>query len=146
MTDQLPSIILVPLIALNIWTFLIETWMCAVRIPAFFKYKIPASPTLTKESMNAKLPPSVRWKVDNYNHLFEQPTQFYAIVLALAVMRGYTTLDVGLAWAYVAIRVMHSLVQCIGNWVLVRFWLFVMSSVVLMVLTGRAVVLVLGGL
>ncbi|KAK2750616.1 hypothetical protein FQN57_002687 [Myotisia sp. PD_48] len=134
-----------PVIALNGWTFAMEAWMYATRIPAIKKYKIAMTPNNASEEMNTKIPPSVRWKADNYNHLFEQPTQFYAVALALAVLHGKTgapSLDSKLAWAYVGLRVAHSLVQSTTNNIMRRFGLFLMSSGVLAVMTARAARLV----
>jgi hypothetical protein len=87
--------------------------------------------------MNAALPRDVKWPADNYNHLHEQPTQFYAVVLALTLIGADDPLNVKLAWGYVGIRVVHSLVQSIANPIMKRFTLFVLSSSVLAVLTGR---------
>jgi hypothetical protein len=65
--------------------------------------------------MNSHIPHDVRWKADNYNHLMEQPTQFYAIIFALIQLDAKDQLTVGLAWGYVSLRVVHSLVQAIAN-------------------------------
>lgn len=135
--------LLTPIIALNLWTFFMEAWMYATRIPAVSKYNIPVHPNASKDEFNAKIPPHIRWKADNYNHLMEQPTQFYAIAVVLALLGVDGGIDVGLAWLYVAIRVVHSLVHASVNNIMVRFQLFVLSSVVLLVLTARAALLVL---
>ncbi len=92
----------------------------------------------------AKLPPSVRWKADNYNHLFEQPTLFYPMVIVLALVPGTGGLDLGLAWTYVAMRVVHSVFQATVNQIRVRFAIFIASSLVLAAIVARAGVLVLG--
>jgi hypothetical protein len=92
--------------------------------------------------MNNALPHDARWPADNYNHLLEQPTQFYAVALALALLGADDDLNVKLAWGYVGIRVAHSLVQAITNRIPVRFSLFALSSVALAGLTGRAAQLV----
>jgi hypothetical protein len=84
----------------------------------------------------------VRWKADNYNHLMEQPTQFYATALALAVLGDASSWSLGLAWAYVALRVVHSLWQVLVNNIQVRFSLFAISSLVLFALVVRACLLV----
>jgi hypothetical protein len=118
-----------------------EAWMYGTRIPAVYKYKPPIAPSATKEDFNRSMPPSVRWKADNYNHLLEQPTQFYAVTLALVALGADGVLEKRLAWAYVALRVLHSLVHVLGNRVLRRFQVFVVSSVVLLGLTVRAGVL-----
>jgi hypothetical protein len=133
-----------PVIALNGWTFVMETWMYATRLPVFTRLKIADNNTLTKTEIDAKVPASVRWKADNYNHLFEQPTQFYAVTLALALARGgHDKTDVALAWSYVGLRVLHSLVQCTTNNIPRRFLLFLTSSGVLAWMTTRAAKLLL---
>jgi hypothetical protein len=89
------------------------------------------------EQMN-ELPPAVRWKADNYNHLMEQPTLFYATALALAVLGDASAASVALAWAYVALRVVHSVQQALVNHIPSRFALFFVSSLVLWALAVRA--------
>jgi len=68
------------------------------RLPAIERSKLQVTPQMTRESMNAAIPHEVRWKADNYNHLMEQPTNFYAIVLALQYLGVQDDLTVGLAW------------------------------------------------
>ncbi|KAL4922610.1 membrane-associated, eicosanoid/glutathione metabolism protein [Aspergillus aurantiobrunneus] len=136
--------LLQPVIALNGWTFFIELWMYATRIPVFSRLKEAGDPSTTRDVLDQKTPASVRWKADNYNHLFEQPTQFYAIALALAIARRGedNPLDIKLAWAYVGARIVHSLVQCTTNKIMARFGIFAVSSSILAALTGRAALLV----
>ena len=80
----------------------------------------------------------MRWKADNYNNLLEQPTIFYAIALTLAFLNVGSGFDAGLAWAYVALRIVHSLVQALINKVMIRFALFAIASLVLLIMTCRA--------
>ncbi len=127
-----------PVIALVLWTFVIWAWMYATRIPAIMAAKMVLDPNRIKGKQMAELPPQVRWKADNYNHLMEQPTLFYAVVLSLAVMGDASAWTLGLAWAYVGLRVLHSLVQTLINKIKVRFSLFVLSSLVLLALAIRA--------
>ncbi|PGG96619.1 hypothetical protein GX51_07744 [Blastomyces parvus] len=136
--------VLGPVIALNLWTFFMEGWMYAKRIPAISKYKIPMDPNLPKEQMSAKYPAYIRWVADNYNHLMEQPTQFYAVALSIALMHGNkgSKTDVALAWSYVGLRVIHSLVHVSTNNITTRFMVFVSSSFVLLGLTANAAKLV----
>jgi hypothetical protein len=86
------------------------------------------------------MPPEVRWKADNYNHLMEQPTIFYATALTLAFLGLGAGLNLWLAWTYVALRVIHSLVQATTNVILVRFGIFMLSSLVLLIMALRAAV------
>jgi hypothetical protein len=115
-----------------------EAWMYATRIPEVTKPGFRLDGTHTKQQFDAQIPAHVRWKADNYNHLLEQPTQFYAVGLVLALLGANSRLDVGLAWGYVALRVLHSLEQARTNNILRRFKIFVSSSAVLLGLTARA--------
>src|SRR5688572_32411320 len=99
--------LLAPVVALAAWTMVVWAWMYATRLPAIRRAKIVLDPTAPRGAQMAELPPSVRWKADNYNHLMEQPTIFYAVGLALAVAGGTGSTEVLLAWAYVALRVVH---------------------------------------
>lgn len=127
-----------PVIALVLWSFVMWAWLYATRIPAILKNKLVLGPTTTKSELNAQLPASVRWKADNYNHLMEQPTLFYAVALTLAVIGAGDEISVMLAWAYVGVRVVHSLVQALINIVMLRFAIFMVGSLVLLALSLRA--------
>jgi hypothetical protein len=129
---------LLPVVALALWTFVMWAWMYATRLPAVRQAKMKLDPNAPRGAQMNELPASVRWKADNYNHLFEQPTLFYAVALTLAVLGDAPSLDVGLAWAYVGTRVVHSFVQSLVNKIELRFAIFVLSSLVLLALTLRA--------
>jgi hypothetical protein len=139
------SPILQPVIALVLWTFVMWAWLYATRIPAIRLANKPMDPAMTAADLNAVIPPRVRWKADNYNHLHEQPTLFYAVAVTLAVAGAGAGLNLWLAWAYVAIRVVHSLIQALGNVIMVRFSVFMLGSVVLLALSLRAAVVVFEG-
>ena len=103
--------ILAPAIALMIWTMIMWAWMYATRIPAMSK-----SPDIgdagklvgtTGAELRKKLPDSVNWKADNYNHLHEQPTVFYAVAIILAIIGQGDGMNAFLAWMYVGLRVIH---------------------------------------
>jgi len=132
---------LAPVVGLNLWSFFMESWMYATRIPAISKYNVTVSPYATKEEFNAKIPKPVQWKADNYNHLMEQPTQFYAIALTLAFLDAGDVINQRLAWTYVGLRIAHSLVQATVNKIMLRWSIFVGSSFVLLGMTARAAIL-----
>ena len=92
----------------------------------------------TGKDLDGLLPPSVQWKAHNYNHLHEAPTVFYAVALVLAIVGHGDGLSATLAWVYVGLRVIHSLVQVLGNRVMVRFAVFMLSSLVLLALIAFA--------
>ena len=124
-----------PVIALVAWSMVVWLWMYVTRIPAMFAMKMKPDPEAPRGEQMSKLPPHVRWKADNYNHLMEQPTIFYAIVIALALLGSQSSVAVWLAWSYVALRVIHSLVQALTNKIEVRFSVFVLSNIPLFGLT-----------
>jgi hypothetical protein len=132
------SPLLAPIVALVLWTFVMCAWLYATRIPAMRKLRVVYDPRLLADAFHNQLPPEVRWKADNYNHLMEQPTLFYAVALTLALLPADTGLNAGLAWAYVALRIAHSMVQATINVVIVRFLLFMAGTLVLLALSLRA--------
>jgi hypothetical protein len=139
------SPILQPVVTLVLWTFVMWAWLYATRIPAIQASGRAMDPDMTAADLNAVIPARVRWKADNYNHLHEQPTLFYAVAVTLAVTGAGAGLNLWLAWAYVAIRVVHSLVQALGNVILARWAVFMTGSVVLLALSLRAAVVVFTG-
>ncbi|MCU0658852.1 MAG: MAPEG family protein [Polyangiaceae bacterium] len=106
--------------------------MYGTRLPAMRAARMKPDPMAPRGEQMAQLPPEVRWKADNYNHLLEQPTLFYAVCLAAAVAGKGSAVDLALAWSYVGLRVVHSLVQALVNRIELRFALFVLSSLVLL--------------
>jgi len=136
--------ILGAVIALILWTCVMWVWLYATRVPAMTKGGIVYDPTKPNSDFNDKIPPKVRWKADNYNHLHEQPTIFYATAIVLAMVGGGDGLNAQLAWIYVALRVAHSLVQVTINNVMLRFMLFALGSFALFVLAIRAALMVVG--
>ncbi|MDN3645668.1 MAPEG family protein [Pontixanthobacter aestiaquae] len=136
--------ILKPVVILMAWTMVMWVWMYATRIPAMNKAPGIDDPAklvgTTGASLRAELPDTVNWKADNYNHLHEQPTVFYAVAIVLAIVGQGEGMNALLAWMYVGLRVMHSLVQVTANRVLVRFVLFALSSLVLIALIFHAAI------
>ena len=130
-----------PVVALVAWSHLMWLWMYATRLPAIRSARMPLDPQAPRGEQMATLPARVRWKADNYNHLMEQPTLFYAIAIVLALLGASTWVAVT-AWGYVALRVVHSLVQALWNKIEVRFSLFLLSSLALFALTAEAARLV----
>ncbi|WP_372731292.1 MAPEG family protein [Novosphingobium sp.] len=135
-----PAAILQPAVALMAWTMVMWLWMYATRIPAMNAAKLDPDalaqdPTRTLDDI---LPAQVQWKAHNYNHLHEAPTLFYAVCLVLAVAGQGNGMSAQVAWAYVGLRVIHSVVQATVNKVVVRFVLFALSSIVLMALIYHA--------
>ena len=135
--------LLAPVVLLVAWTLVMWLWMYLTRIPAILAARMRLDRNAPRGEQMSQLPPRVRWKADNYNHLMEQPTIYYAIVLALALLGEQGAWAVGLAWAYALLRVVHSLVQALVNIIPLRFAMFVLSTLPLIGLTWLAALRVL---
>lgn len=134
------SAIFGPVIALIGWTLIMWLWMYATRIPAMKRAKIDVANLTggTGADLRAKIDTKSQWPADNYNHLLEQPVIFYAICIVLALMDQGDNLNAQIAWAYVALRIAHSLVQVTTNRVIIRFSLFALATIALIMLTVHA--------
>lgn len=140
------SEILRPVVALVAWSLVMLTWALATRFPAMRRAGIDIR-TLTGTvgaDANRALPAKAQWKAHNYNHLMEQPTLFYAIAIVLALSGAGDGLNAWIAWAYVVLRIAHSLVQATVNRVSTRFALFAASTLMLVPLTLHAAIAVFG--
>lgn len=124
---------LTPILALVCWTLVIWIWMYATRIPAMQKAKINPQSAIHPGSLSI-LPPGVRVVADNHNHLHEQPTIFYALAFYTVLAGVSDAVTIGFAWAYVALRIVHSFIQIVVKNVTLRFLTFVLSTICLMVI------------
>ena len=130
--------ILLPMLVLAGWTMIVWIWMYATRIPAMGRAGIDGAKMVgatgksLRDDLTAAGEHRASWVADNYNHLMEQPTIFYATALALAVMGEGGSLAVNLAWGYAGLRIVHSLVQILSNRVVVRFLVFALASLCLL--------------
>jgi len=134
------SPILVPAAVLVLWSLVMLFWMAATRFPALAKAGISLAGTVGSRGSDLEgiLPAEVNWKAHNYNHLMEQPTIFYPTIVILALTGADGGLNLQLAWAYVILRIIHSIVQATWNRVAVRFSLFLVSTLALLVLAINA--------
>ena len=140
----MPPNILTPAATLVVWTLVIMLWMIATRGPALSKLGASKlKPGARGQDLESMLEDRVNWKAHNYAHLLEQPTVFYPAVLIL-VLAGYAQADVLLAWAYVVLRVLHSIWQATVNRQPVRVVLWLLSSLCLIGLGIRALLATLG--
>jgi hypothetical protein len=139
------SRILAPVVALVAWTMIMMVWMYATRFPAMQRKGIVLKGRIGSKpgALDGVVEDQVQWKAHNYNHLMEQPTLFYAICLVLALIGQGEGLNLYLAWAYVGLRVAHSLVQATVNVVRYRFWLFSLASLALIMLIVHAAIALL---
>ena len=135
------SPILAPVVALVGWSLLIMLWMLASRLGEFRRLGVSLGniPNGARGvDLEGRAEPNAQWKSHNYNHLMEQPTIFYAIALALALMDAGGGINYWLAWGYVGLRMVHSLIQCTVNVVRYRLPVFILATLCLAGLTVYA--------
>lgn len=130
--------IFAPFLTVMLLTLAVWIYMYARRIPLILRSRLPP------EEMNAAglariSPPAVSNPSDNLKNLFEIPTLFYALVLYLFVTGQVDAIYRGAAWAFAIFRILHSAVHCTVNIVLVRFWLYVISTAALWFMLLRAI-------
>ncbi len=127
--------VLAPALVLVIWSLLVWVWMYATRLPAIGKSGMKPDDARFPGSLDV-LPDGVRQVANNYNHLMEQPTIFYALAFITYLAGLQSPFTAGLAWGYVALRILHSLIQNTINRVALRFLVFSLSTITLMVWAG----------
>ena len=143
MTLTISHEMLAPAAALVLWTLIILLYTAIMRFAAFKTANIDlrkVPPGGRGQDLESILPKPIMWPSHNYSHLVEQPTLFYALCFALQFLDQANDINIGLAWLYVALRVVHSLVQGTVNIIIVRFLIFVTASVVLMMLAVHAAI------
>lgn len=143
----MPASLLAPGAVLVLWTLVMLGWVLVSRFSALAKTGIDlkaAPPGGRGANLEGVLPPIANWKSHNYTHLLEQPTLFYAVIVFLHLSGGNTDLTRGLAWAYVVLRIAHSLWQATVNRIPVRLALFALSSLCLIALSLLAIIATLG--
>jgi hypothetical protein len=134
------SPLLGPIVALVVWSLVMYVWMYIARIGAMRRAGISARGMRGTRGLDGIISAEANWPAHNFAHLMEQPTIFYAIVLALVLMGFDQPINVYLAWAYVGLRVVHSIIQATVNIVIIRFVVFTLSSLCLIGLTTHAAI------
>jgi hypothetical protein len=121
-----------PVFALVGLTFAVWLRLYAVRIPEMRRRRIHPQSVATSITKAGKYE-DVRAS-DNFVNLFEVPVLFYVAAFTAIVLGLVTPLSLGLAWAYVGLRVLHSGIQCSYNKVMHRFAVYSVSCLVLLAL------------
>ena len=131
-----------PAIVLVLWSLVMLAWLALTRLPAMARAGVVLGEVVGKRGADLEgvVPDRVNWKAHNYAHLMEQPTLFYATVIILGVIGQGEGLNLQLAWAYVGLRIVHSIVQATWNRVSVRFAIFSLSTVALLALALHAAI------
>jgi hypothetical protein len=131
--------ILTPVLLLVVWSLVVLGVMALTRFPAMGRMGLRLKDARHTADLSV-LPSAVRQISDNYNHLMEQPTLFYALALYTHLAGHGDRVNLAFAWAYLGLRVVHSLVQIIGNYVPARFVVFTLGTTVLALWSLREVI------
>lgn len=133
--ELLRAIATLAVVTAIVWAFAIGT-----RVRAMQRLRLHPQAAAHTAALRDKLPSHIQRIADNHNHLFEAPTLFYAVTLALVLLGRASPIDVTAAWAYVLFRIFHSVVQTTFNRVMPRFTLFMLSWLALLVLIADAAI------
>ena len=137
-------LILQPVFVVGLLTVVMMVWMFLTRIPAMIKLKIHPQKAQDTNKLRELLPKEVSRISNNYNHLFEQPTLFYAIAISIAVLGHVDSMHLTCAWTYAVLRISHSLVQATIDRVYARFVIFLLSWIALSIMVIREALTIFG--
>ncbi len=138
------SEILKPVAVLIAWSLVMLVWMVIVRLPALKKAGIDINKVVGGKpgGLDGVVDEKAQWPAHNYIHLMEQPTIFYAAAMVIALTETGNGMNAWIAWAYVGLRIAHSLLQATVNIVRYRFLLFAASTLCLVALSLHALMAV----
>ena len=133
------ELIMLPMLGMLVLTAIVWFYMYARRIPAMKKARVPVQTYTVPEKTIELLPESINYPAYNLKNLFELPVVFYALCLFLYVTDTVDTAYLVAAWLFLAFRVLHSIVHCTSNIVMLRFYLYAAAALALWFMLGRAV-------
>lgn len=129
-----------PFMGMMVLTFVVWVTLYRRRIAFMKAERIHPQKVPTPDKIAEFIPPEVNNPANNYNHLFELPVLFYALVLFLIATGMDDRIDAALAWGFFLGRCAHSFEQCTSNVVMRRFTLFMISSLFVWVMLFRTLV------
>lgn len=137
MTEMRQDAIFSPFFATVFLTLLVWVYMYTRRISFITSRKI-RSKDLAVPGALAQMPPAVSNPSDNLKNLFEIPVLFYALVLYLFITKQVDAVYVNAAWVFVVFRALHSAVHCTFNLIMLRFYLYLFSTLAVWFIAIRA--------
>jgi len=136
-TNLQNHLLLQPVVVMLLLTICMAFWLFITRIPAMKRLKIHPQKGQNTSELAKLLPQEIVRISNNYNHLFEQPIIFYTICIIISLLNHVDNIHIWTAWAYVVIRVIHSIVQATVDIVMIRFTLFLLSWIPLILMIVR---------
>jgi hypothetical protein len=133
-----------PFFATILLTLIVWVYMYIRRIRFITSSKISPKDLAVPGALARLSPPSTSNPAANLQNLFEMPIIFYALVLYLFVTQQVDAVYVNAAWIFVLFRILHSAVHCTFNLVMLRFYLYLISTIAVWFMVIRAVVIHFG--
>ena len=133
-----------PWFAMVFLTFLVWVYMYIRPIRFIMGRRIRSQDLAAPGRLAELAPPEVSNPSDNLKNLFEIPVIFYALAAYLFVTGQVDPTYVGAAWVFVVFRVLHSAVHCTINVVMLRFYLYLFSTLAVWFMAARAALRYLG--
>lgn len=127
-----------PFFATIFLTLIVWVYMYIRRIGFIKSQKIDPQDLVSPNALAQIAPPAVSNPSDNLKNLFEIPVLFYALVLYLFVTKQVDTVYVNAAWIFVVFRILHSAVHCTFNLIMLRFYLYLFSTLAVWFIAIRA--------
>lgn len=127
-----------PFFATVFLTFVVWTYMYVRRIHFIKKNDIGPQEMAVPGALAQLSPPEVNNPSDNFKNLFEIPVLFYALALYLFATGQVDAVFVAAAWIFAAFRVLHSAVHCTVNVVMLRFYMYLASTLAVWFIAARA--------
>ncbi len=134
-----------PFFATILLTLLVWVYMYIRRISFITKNNISSRDMAVPGALAQISPAAVSNPSDNLKNLFEIPVLFYALALYLFVTAQVDAVYVSAAWVFVVFRAFHSAVHCTFNLVMLRFYLYLISTLAVWFMVARAAFKYLGG-
>ena len=117
-----------PALAMILWIFVVLAIVFLRRKAAFASKQVKMADVAVSTDA---YPEPARLAAANFSNQFETPVIFFALIMLAMEVGATSYIMAGLAWAYVATRVAHTLVHVGSNDLKVRAMIFAVGVAVL---------------
>lgn len=133
-----------PFLAMMLLTLVVWFTMYVRRSGLIRRNRINPQDLAAPGALAQLSPAEVANPSDNFRNLFEVPVLFYALALYVFVTGQVDAAYLWAGWLFVAFRVLHSAVHCTVNIIMLRFYLYLVSSLAVWFMLARACLAQLG--
>lgn len=141
--NSVSNALAMPMLGMLLLTLLVWIYLFIQRISYANAHKIDIEEFKTPADVTSLIPGSDSSASNNFKNLLEMPVVFYVICLYLTVFGLVEDVHVYCAWAFLIFRVLHSLIHCTFNKVLLRFLAYLVSAIAVWIMVVRTLLAVL---